>query len=161
MAFRPQIDPGEKIEADIALVISEKPSLRLVLTNRAAYWPGKKAFAVSDAVTTERLVFAEILSVATGKRSSLGSLAIGLVMVVGGIIWTLCGYAGAPQALVVGGVIVAIVGGRRRTLLIRAERQKFMWTEPITFGGGIKTEVTRALESVRTWAQSNGLRLEA
>jgi len=160
MAFQPLLEQGETVSADISLVISGKQALRLVLTNRAAYWPGSK-FGLTDGVTTERLSLPQVLSVATGTKSQFGSLVVGLLMVIGGIIWTLGGFVGAPQALIVGGLVVAAVGGRRRTLVIAAERSKFSWTEPIAFGGGVKAQITEALGQVRTWATGNGLRLDA
>jgi hypothetical protein len=99
--------------------------------------------------------------VVTGNKSQMGSMIVGLLMIVGGVIWTLGGFLGAPQALIVGGVAVAIVGGRRRTLRIASEKKKLSWTEPIAFGGGVKQQVTAVLDQVRNWARSNGVRYEA
>ncbi len=159
MAFQPVFEQGEQVSADITLMISGKQALRLLLTNRAAYWPGSK-FGLTDGVTTERLPLSQVRSVTARTRSQIGGMIVGILMILGGIIWTLAGFVGAPQALIVGGLVVAAVGGRRRTLVIASEKSKFSWSEPITFGGGVKAQVSSTLEQVRTWAQTNGLRFE-
>ena len=67
------------------------------------------------------------------------------------------GYVGAPQAMILGGIIVALVGGQRRILRITGANAKLAWKEPIAFGGGIKRDVSAVLEAVQTWAASKGL----
>lgn len=160
MAFQPEFEHGEQVSADITLVISGKIALRLLLTNRAAYWPGSK-FGLTDGVTTERLPLSQVQLVTTGTKSQLGSMIVGILMILGGVVWTLDGFVGAPQALIVGGIAVAIVGGRRRTMRIASEKKKISWTEPIAFGGGVKERVTAVLSQVRDWARANGLRFES
>jgi hypothetical protein len=160
MAFQPEFEQGEQVSSDISLVIGGKVSLRLLLTNKAAYWPGSK-FGLTDGVTTERVPLSKVQSVFTGKKSQMGSMIVGILMILGGVIWTLGGFVGAPQALIVGGIAVAVVGGRRRTLRISSEKMRLSWAEPIAFGGGVKQQVTAVLDQIRDWARSNGLRFEA
>lgn len=155
MAFEPQLQNDEELLHDLALVISKKLSLRLVLTSKAAYWPGTK-LAITDGVTTEMVSVGELKNVFVGKKSALGSMLVGALMIVGGVLWTLAGYVGAPQALVIGGLIVAVVGGQRRTIAIHGPKKKFTWKEPISFGGGIKDQVTEVVTAVERWAERVG-----
>jgi len=147
MAFEPELNENENIESDITLTISKKISLRLILTDQAAYWPGKKAN------------LPEIMEIYVGRKSALGSLLVAIIMIIGGIVWTLAGYVGMPQALIIGGVIFSIVGGRRRTIKIESSNDKFSWTAPITFGGGIKKEIESITESIKVWAQNHSIRI--
>ena len=41
MPFEPEFEDGEEIVEEIELIISKKISMYLLLTTRAAYWPGK------------------------------------------------------------------------------------------------------------------------
>jgi len=159
MAFQPQFEPGEVVEKEVSLAVSNK-ILFLLLTNNAVYWPGKKKFAVSDPITTERLSFREIERVQIGRKSATLSLLVGLVMVVGGTLWTLAGFFGAPQALIVGGIVIAIIGGRRRTLKIQGAGKTYKWSEPVHFGGQLGKTITAHLDSVAKWAADHGIRQE-
>lgn len=153
MAFEPELEENENVEEDITLTISSKVNLRLILTDKAAYWPGKKAFAVSDPIVALKTDLSEITQVYIGRKSALGSLLVAIAMVIGGIVWTLFGYVGLPQALIIGGFIFGIVGGRRRIIRIGS----LSWTAPITFGGETKKEVESICESIRVWAQKHSL----
>ncbi len=162
MAFKPTLSSSERVETTIDLVISNKPSLYLVLTSEAVYWPGrKKGLAISDPVTTERLAIPQVRAVRIFNRSAVVSLLTGILMVIGGIIWTFGGYVGAPQALIVGGIVVALIGRKRRVLRLEGTIQQLKWSEPITFGRSVKREVTNTLEAVKSWATRHGISVQA
>jgi hypothetical protein len=162
MAFQPAFSASERVETKIDLVISNKPSLFLLLTNEAVYWPGrKKGLAISDPVTTERLAIAQVRAVHIFNKSTVGSLLTGILMILGGVVWTFGGYVGAPQALIVGGIIVALIGRRRRVLRLEGTTQELKWSEPITFGQSVKREVTNTLETVKLWANRHGVSVQA
>lgn len=150
MTLESRQEVAEVVEADIALVIDKKPALRLTLTNRAAYWN-----------ETQRIPLADIINVTIGRRSILGSLAAGILMITIGVVWTLAPVAegkifvGAPQALMLGGVLTAIFGSRRRTMSIETKTGNFYFSEPVAFGGGVAKRVDAALDDVRRWVQKH------
>ncbi|MFM9960136.1 MAG: hypothetical protein ACKV2Q_02810 [Planctomycetaceae bacterium] len=182
MAFEPVFEPGEKISADIRFVIigsrgrHQYPELRLVLTNRAAYWPGSK-FALIDSVTTERVPVSQVDSVSIRPELYWGRLLIGFSMCIPGVIvairvatsrhWDLPGFRGGlvivivPSVLLlVFGLFIAAHGGWRRTLTITSERTRFTWAEPRSFRGKLKAQVSAIFQQVRDWARSHNLPLQ-
>lgn len=174
MAFDPVLEPGEQVSADIRLVISDnrqesrRQELRLVLTNRAAYWPAPK-FGLFDSVTTKRMPLSEVVSVTSRAEWYLGNLIVGSLMLIGGlIVMTFGGMVSTQDWACVGGGLVLILlglaiaahGGWRRTLVIASEQIKFSWVEPRAFREEFQARVSAVFEEVRIWAQSNRLRLE-
>jgi hypothetical protein len=157
MAFDPQLDPGEAVEHDIDLLISKKPQVRLVLTSKAAYWPGKKTFAVSDPITTVRVASDQITEIYVGRKSRVGSIIGGVALVLIGLAWTLANYpeafwVGYPQALIVGGIGVAAFGGRRFVLRIQSGDQRLKWVAPIAFGSSVKRDIRDMFTKVGDWS---------
>jgi len=165
MVFNPAFRDGEELEEDIELIISKKPQIRLVLTNKAAYWPGKKTFAVSDPITTIKVDLSEIESIFIGKKSSLSSLLSGIVMIILGGAWTFAGYpnsyyVGYPQALIVGGIILAFFGGKRTLLKIYSRNEKLQWSAPLGFGKKFKEDINTTVEKLSTWAKKHSILLK-
>lgn len=162
MAFDPQLRPDEKVEHDISLVISKKPQIRLVLTSHAAYWPGKKTFAVSDPITTVRATPDRIDDVYMGRKSRVGSIAGGVAMVIGGLVWTFANYpeaywVGYPQALIVGGIGVSAFGGRRFVLRIQSAKERLHWVAPIAFGSAVKRDITEMFTTIGEWCKRHSV----
>lgn len=58
------------------------------------------------------------------------------------------------------GLAIAAHGSWRRTLVIASEQVQFSWVEPHAFREEFQARVSAVFEEVRTWAQSNSLRLE-
>jgi hypothetical protein len=164
MAFDPQIGPDEKIEHDISLVISNKPQVRLVLTSEAAYWPGKKTFAVSDPITTVKVTPDRIVEVYIGRKSRAGSIAAGVVMSLVGLAWTFANYpesywVGYPQALIVGGIGVSVFGGRRFVLRVQSTDNRLNWVAPIAFGGTVKRDIAEMFIQIGRWCKRHSVRV--
>ena len=164
MPFDPQLGPGEEVEYDISLVISNKPQVRLVLTNHAAYWPGKKTFAVTDPITTVKSTPDRIVEVYVGRKSRAGSVAAGIMMAVVGLAWTFANYpeaywVGYPQALIVGGIGVAAFGGRRFVLRIQSVDQRLHWVAPIAFGGSVKRDITEMFMQTGAWCKKHSVKV--
>ncbi len=89
---------------------------------------------------------------------------IGIFLFSKGIVTARVGQIGAEVVLLVSGLlsvlgsVIAIHGGRRRTLIIASEQAKFRWAEfHVLFGDGPGCS---AFEQVCVWAQNNGLPLE-
>ena len=85
-----------------------------------------------------------------------------MLMIIGGMVWTMVGYphhftVGMPTALIIGGIIMAVMGTRYRALRIQGDQKRFVWNEPISFGGGVKQDVTATLGTVQRWAERRGL----
>jgi len=152
MAFKPELAENEHLEYDIDLVISKKTSLRLVLTDRAAYWPVMKRIALTDPVATACVPISDIEKVVVGRKGALGSIIAGLGLAVAGIVWTLFGYVGAPQALIVGGILLSIFGGQRVIVQVHSAKIKLKWTAPLAFGKKVKTDITDTLAKIAEWS---------
>ncbi len=177
MAFDPFLEPDEQVSFHFHYVNyfggKGNPQFGLVLTNRAAYWPGFK-FGLIDSIITKRMPLAEVISVSIRDVWHLGRLLVGGVMLTSGVIGIFLisrgivtarvGQNGAAVVLLVSvllsglGSVIAIHGGRRRTLVIASEQTKFRWAEyHVLFGDGPGCSL---FEQVCAWAQSNGLHLE-
>ncbi len=172
MAFDLLLEPDEQVSADIPFYVGREQR-RLVLTNRAAYWPSSK-FGFIDGIVTERMPLAEVVSVSIRDVWHRGKLLVGGIMLVSGVIigvigvflvfggfvaarvGNIFGFVGIPLSSI--GLAIAVHGGRRRTLVIASKHTSFTWAEPhVLFGDGPGCSL---FEQVRAWAQSNGLRLE-
>ena len=158
MAFNPELQQDEQIQHVINVTISKNESFRLVLTSRAAYWPGKNS--LSDAETTEVLPTSQIQSVQIRRRSAWASLAVGILLVLVGLVLTLAGRFRWPPILIVGGIIVGLIGHKRRVLVLASETDRFAWKEPIIFGGGVKQSITAAFGQIDAWAREHGIRVQ-
>jgi hypothetical protein len=162
MAFEPQLASEENVEHDLSLVISNKQHLRIVLTDQAAYWPGKKALAVSDPITTIRAAPDRIEEVYVGRKSRAGSIAAGMAMILAGLAWTFANYpesywVGYPQALIVGGLGVSLFGGGRFVLRIRSGKDRLHWVAPIAFGGTVKRDIAEIFSTIGEWCKKHSV----
>ena len=160
MAFESVLKPDEQVTADITFSGFGREPYRLMLTNRAVYWPD------SNGISTRRILLDEIISVSIRDVWHRGRWLVAGIMFVSGVIG-MCSAANGfvPQAVGFVSVVlftlslfVGIFGGRRRTLVIASEQTQYTWAEPhVFFGVGPGATM---FEQVRAWAQSNGLRLE-
>ncbi len=161
MAFEFAPREDEVVEEDIDLRISDRSQLRIVLTNHGAYWPRRKLIAVADDVETVFVPLARIWRIVLRRKSQIGSLAVGLLMCAAGVVWTLAGTAGLPQALIVGGIALAVVGSRRLVFLVEATDTALRWTSPVTFGRAGRLEIETTARQLAGWAERHSIRLEA
>ena len=183
MAFDPVLEPGEKISTDIQVVLgnsrrgSRPKVLKLVLTDRAAFWPEFK-FGPSDrGFSTVRIPLSEIVSVSVRNVFFWRSLIVGATVLVTDLTivirvlrapnWDFGGVQDAGTlavpfgiGLIFSSLVIAASGGWRRTLVIASERAPFSWGEPDTLSDEINEQVTVAFELARTWAQRNRLHVE-
>ncbi len=165
MAFEPALEADEQISADVSF--STRPVRRLMLTNRAAYWSCPASLGIG--VTTKQVPLSEVVSVTIQTQGQPGGQFVGVIpFVVGliGVFLTIRGVVGPrdmiPVALFVFlfglGFFLLVNSGQRRTLVIKAKKTEFAWTEP----SASFSDPGRAMfDQARDWAQSNGLRLEA
>jgi hypothetical protein len=83
MAFSPQFEPDEVLCYDIRVKVERGgesllgSSLRMQLTDRAAYWAATNMLAVVDTVGTAKAPIASIQSIRFGQRRRLLGLALG------------------------------------------------------------------------------------
>ena len=157
MAFEPELTEAETIKHDIDLVITKNKPLRLVLTDQAAYWPTTKRMALKDSVGTAAVPIDEIEKVVLGRKSALGSVLAGLGLALLGILWTLAGYVGAPQAFIIGGILLSISGGRRVVVQVYAGKKKLEWTSPLAFGKKVKTNSAETQSSIANWCTNHAV----
>jgi len=126
---------------DIQIDFNKDAGLCLVLTNRVAFWPGTKSFAVSDPITTEHLSLSKIELFSYRAKSKLVSVGTGGLLVLLGLFMTFGEYfetgailVGLPQALLVAGIVIALTGGRRKRLVLRGPSAKLKSSAPISDG---------------------------
>jgi hypothetical protein len=183
MAFDPILEEGESRSADIQICLgysrrgSRPKVFKLVLTDRAAYWPEFKFGPFDRGFTTRRMPLSEIVSVSDRKVFYWRSLMVGVAILVTGLTvvirvirapnWDFAGIRDAGTlavpfgiGLIFGSLVIAASGGWRRTLVIASERARFTWIEPRMVGDEIDEQVAAAFESVRHWAQKSRLQFE-
>ncbi len=167
MAFEPVLESKEEVLEDIQIDFNKDAGLRLVLTNKGAFWPGTKSFAVSDPITTEHLSLSKIELFSYRAKSKLVSVGTGGLLVLLGLFMTFGEYfetgailVGLPQALLVAGIVIALMGGRRKRLVLRGPSAKLKWSAPIVFGKKANQELDALEGRLRGWAERVGVRLE-
>jgi hypothetical protein len=172
MAFEPQteFEPAEELVAALDVSFDRKANRRfvLVLTNRAAYWPGKKLFGIWDDVITVRVPLREIRRVEITRASGVVVALWGVAACLAGlaIVWlAVDGESYEPDAvgyglaLAMGGICFGLLGGRRRRVTIETGSRRLSFTEPISLGGDARVRFAGALDEVHGWARTHGLRL--
>lgn len=167
MAFKPELSANETVEENIDLVISKKPQLRLVLTSKAVYWPGKRAFAFSDPVITKKAEHADVISLCVGKKKPVSSLFGGMGLILLGVLWTLSALpagkivVGMPQGLIVGGILLFMFGHKRTAVELLTKNGELRWSSPVAFGKKFNEDIERIESALVSWARKYNLYLKS
>lgn len=89
MAYKPELEPNEKLALQIAFKVSEKSAaFNFAVSDQALYWPAIKAFAVNDATYFKRLRNNEISEVCIRRLPPYGLWVVAVIMVLIGIATT-------------------------------------------------------------------------
>ncbi|ACL04662.1 hypothetical protein Dalk_2972 [Desulfatibacillum aliphaticivorans] len=164
MAFTVELAEGERVEQNIHFLIKKELFFQMVLTNKGAYWPGRKKFAVSDPIYTEFAPLSKIVDVVVQPKSLRFGLMAGLLMFIIGMAW---GAAGLfliydarnivyPLILILSGIVYPLLVGRKRVIRIVGVDKKFSWTSPVMFGKS-KKDMIEASENIKAWALEHRL----
>ncbi len=179
MAFEPGVDRSERVERTFHVDYKKERILRLVLTDQRAFWPGKRFFAVADAVTTEQAAIHEIAEIRLGSSAKLPWVLTGGASVLAGI-GLLCLFAwGDPSGPVqqgkvenmsflkfgimltaVGAFIVLGAGSRRRIAVVmrpHIRRKGFRFVSPTTIGQELMTATDDVMKGLFDWAKAHSI----
>src|SRR5277367_6569768 len=86
MAYKPEMEPTEKLALQIAFKVSEKAAtFNFAVSDRALYWPATKAFAVNDATYFKRIRNSEIFEVCVRRLPPYGLWVVAVLMVLAGL----------------------------------------------------------------------------
>jgi len=166
MAFDPKFEPGEEVDFDIDLPI-DGYWLKLVLTNRGAWWARTKAVAVADPVVTEHLALRQISEVSLAPCSRAAELTAGLGVLAFGVALAVVGALEAGDRSVIWMGLLAAVAGlgilfyfpRRNRLSIRADSLVFEWAPPLLTLARPTRMIGHAEDALVRWATKRGLPL--
>ena len=159
MPFDPELEEDEEVVHEIYVKISKKKNFYLLLTNKAAYWVGKKKFAVKDDTIAIRLPVEGVDCISFYKSDFLWCLILGSLLVILGLLMIVASGFGTHLAWVAAGILIIFVGHKRRIVKISGGGKIFSWREPIYFGGGIKQKVDQSFSHIRNWAKQNKIRV--
>lgn len=153
MPFEPEFREDEEIIHEINIKITKKHLFYLLLTNKAAYWIGKKKFAIKDDTMAIRLPVVEVDRIVFRRSSIRWCLILGSLLVILGVVGILASGFGAHLAWIAAGILIILVGHKRRIVEISGRGRKFSWMEPIYFGGGINQRINQAFSFIKQWAE--------
>src|SRR5260221_11711919 len=94
MAYKPELEPSEKLTLQIAFKVSEKAAaFNFAASDQALYWPAAKAFAVNDATYFKRIRNNEISEVCVRRLPPYGLWVVAVFMVLAGLVTAYFMYA--------------------------------------------------------------------
>ncbi|MCK5684525.1 hypothetical protein KAJ27_10400 [bacterium] len=162
MSFKPVYIDGEVVENDIDIISSRNEKLRLILTNKAAYWPAEKIFAVSDPVIAVKSDHNEIKGIDIFQENFQIGFIFGKLLVFIGFIWLVAGwiYLGFPDNHLVilptsifisVGALFVVKNQDKIEITIECDKGNLSWSGP--FFGKIKSaEIVKVIDILRTWS---------
>ena len=173
MAFKPELEPNEKIELQIAFRISEKSGVfNFAVSDQAIYWPMKKAFAMNDPNYFKRIRNNEISEVCIRRLPPYGSWVLAVLMVLSGLALAYLMYAplinhepgehrvsGWPIALFVGGIVLPFAARGQLGLEVRTHDQKFRWKPPLVVDKASKQKIQAVFDKIADACKKSGLRV--
>lgn len=169
MAFDPTLEADEQVLSDLQVSFGKKGEglLRLVLTNKRAFWPGRKLVAVSDPITTEFVRVEDVQQVSWRPPSLLARLGVAVVLGVVGLAWSFGTFfadgsitVGMPTAMLLVAPVFPFLARGKRVLTIRGNDKSFKWKSPITFGKTSRANLEQVESALVAWASATGVRLE-
>jgi len=142
MSFEIHLEEGERMIANLSFIAGKAGSLNIAISDRAAYLPRKKLFAVSDPNYCERVPLNRILQATIRKLNPHLLWALALLMVIGGTATTalmmmplLKGgggtVSGYPPAIAVVGLVIPFIARRRYGLSVSIVDSVFSWNPPL------------------------------
>jgi hypothetical protein len=154
MSFQPPLEPGESIHHHLEASQPGRAPLRLVLTDRAVYWPGSASRPV-------RVPVGQIhgIEVTESRRIGIGLAvsAIAFLALLGAYLIV------GSQSLLLVLVLVGGIGLRtlteppRLTITLNASAIRYSWTEPPHATDALTTNARAATSLLREWAETYGV----
>jgi hypothetical protein len=176
MAFSPQFEPDEVLQYDISVRAERTSSLRMQLTNRAAYWAATKRFAVVDDIRTARASISSIQSIRFGlKRRFIGpSIGIGIALVFLIPACALLVARGEHGAVAFIPLFISASAAyyayrkmkglsQHRAISVVSGQDTLHWVEPydpLTLKPDERAKISVAIETLRKWADENKIKVD-
>lgn len=157
MSFEIHLEERERLIANLSFIAGKSGSLNIAISDRAAYLPRQKLFAVSDPNYCERVPLNRILLATVRKLNPFLLWTLTLVMVIGGSVATtlmmvpiLKGEGGTvsgyPPAIAVVGLVIPFIAKRRYGLTVSIVDDTFSWKPPLLVDSSSRKAVARFLD---------------
>ncbi|HEV2437197.1 MAG TPA: hypothetical protein VG077_14485 [Verrucomicrobiae bacterium] len=173
MAYKPELEPNEKLALQIAFKVSEKSAaFNFAVSDQALYWPAIKAFAVNDATYFKRLRNNEISEVCIRRLPPYGLWVVAVIMVLIGIATTyfMCAplirhepgthtVSGWPIAIFAGGLLLPFAARGRLGLEVRTHNKKFRWKPSLVVVKAAKQKIQATFDQIVAACEKSGLRV--
>ncbi len=168
MSFDIHLEDGERMIANLSFIAGKSGSLNIAISDRAAYLPRRKFFAVSDPNYCERVPLNRVHRATVRKLNPYFLWALAFVMVLAGSVTTvlmmlpvLRGEAGTvsgyPPAIVVVGLIIPFIARRRYGLTISIVDDAFSWKPPLFVDSASRKAVGSFLDRVAEACRKAGI----
>lgn len=173
MAFKPELEPNEKLALQIAFKVSEKsPAFNFAVSDRAIYWPAIKAFAINDATYFKRIRNNEVSEVCVHRLPPYGFWVVAVLMVLVGLATAYFMFAplishepgehrvsGWPIAILVGGILLPFAAKGRLGLEVRTHGKNFRWKPPLVVDKVSKQKIQATFDEIFAACDKSGLRV--
>jgi hypothetical protein len=173
MAYKPELEPNEKLALEIAFKVSEKAAVfDFAVSDHALYWPATKAFAVNDATYFKRIRNNEISEVGVRRLPPYGLCGVSVLMVLAGLATAYFMYAplinhdpgehrvsGWPIAIFVGGIPLPFAARGRLGLEVKTHDKKFRWKPPLVVDKVSKQKIQATFDEIVAACEKSGLRV--
>jgi hypothetical protein len=168
MSFEIHSEDGERMIANLSFSAGRRGSLHIAISDRAAYLPRRKFFAVSDPNYCERVPLNRVVQATVRKLNPFFLWALALVMVFAGSVTTALmmmpivrgqggTVSGYPPAIVVVGLIIPFIARRRYGLTISIVDNGFSWKPPLLVDGASRKAVGSFLSHVADACRNAGI----
>jgi hypothetical protein len=173
MAYKPELEPNEKLALQIAFKVSEKAAVfNFAVSDQALYWPATKAFAMNDATYFKRIRNNEISDVLVRRLPPYGFWIIAALMLVVGLVSAVFmmlplihqepgthTVSGWPFAIFVGGILLPFAARGRLGLEVRTQGKKFRWQPPLVVDKISKQKIQATFDEIIAACEKAGLRV--
>jgi hypothetical protein len=168
MSFEVHLEAGERMIANLSFSAGRSGSLRIAISDRAAYLPRRKFFAVSDPNYCERVPLNRILQATVRKLNPYFLWVLAFVMVFAGSVTTAlmmmpilrgetATVSGYPPAIVVVGLVIPFIARRRYGLTISIVDNTFSWKPPLLVDSASRKAVGSFLGQVAEACRTAGI----
>ena len=173
MAYKPELEPNEKLALQIAFKVSEKSAVfNFAVSDKAVYWPATKTFAINDATYFKKIRNNEVSEVCVKRLTPYGLWITAVLMVLIGLVITYFMIAplvshepgehrvsGWPIAIFVGGILLPFAARGRLGLEIKTDNKKFRWKPPLVVGKAPKQKIQAVFDEIIAACEKSGLRV--
>ena len=173
MAFKPELESGEKLRLQVAFKISKKSGVfNFAVSDQAVYWPMRRAFAMTDPDYFRRLRNSEITEVCIRRLSPYGLWVFAAIMLLVGLVSTIVMLAplisrqpgmhtvsGWPFAIMVGGILMPFATKGRRGLEVITHDKTFRWKPPLVVDKTSKQKIQATFDQIAAACEKSGLRV--